>query len=385
MTSKEQACVRGIGAVTAYGWGVEELWRGLIGGETAARKYSGLGRRFPDPCWIARVPEGGDRRYGITRYGRAYFAAADEAVQDALNHGWRPGPRVGIVSATTRADSELMRQRVTNFENLDKRKAYVQQSWTTPAFQVMKRYQFHGPAAVVSAACSSGLHSLIIAQRLLATGDATDVIVVAADVGHDGEEIRLFNAIGPLYFDRHPRDICRPLDEGSEGFVIGEGAAAIVLTPDSKGGYMHMLGAALGNDSHHAVGIEPSHRHILDTVDRALAAGAVKGDEIDVYIAHATGTEECAGADQAVLRHIGKRAVAYGTKPLLGHTIAAATALDALILAKGHAEGFIPVNPPSEYGKRHPQLATQPITICRTALQLGLGFGGNIAVAVWGC
>lgn len=198
----KEAGIQGLGAVTGYGWGMDTLWSGLASGEPAGKLHRGLGGHFPDPCWFARVPDGGDPSIGHTRYSRAFVSAADEAIADAKQRGWTPGDRVGIVHATTRADLELMRARYLNHNSLGPRRAYVEQSWTTPSVLVMMKHRFRGPVVVASAACSSGLHALAVAHRLLACHDATDVIVVAADVGFDGEEIRLFASLGPLVYDR---------------------------------------------------------------------------------------------------------------------------------------------------------------------------------------
>src|SRR5262249_37165727 len=148
--------------------------------------------------------------------------AIDEALRDATVRGWEPGARVGIVHATTRADLELMRARYLAPDSVPPRRAYVEQAWTTPASLAMIRRRFSGPMVISSAACSSGLHALAVAQRLLAFGDATDVIVVSSDVGFDGEEMKLFASLGPLTYDRRPEEVCRPFHEGTRGFVLGE-------------------------------------------------------------------------------------------------------------------------------------------------------------------
>jgi 3-oxoacyl-[acyl-carrier-protein] synthase II len=377
------AGIKGLGAVTGYGWGMDRLWSGLASGEPAGKLQHGLGGRFPDPCWFARVPDGGDPSIGHTRYSRAFVSAAEEAIADAKRRGWTPGSRVGIVHATTRADLEMMRARYLNSDSISPRRAYVEQSWTTPSALVMMKHQFRGPVIVASAACSSGLHTLAVAQRLLACQDATDMIVVAADVGFDGEEIRHFASLGPLFYDRPPQDVCRPFQEGTSGFVLGEGVAALVLSSKGTGKtYAHLLSSVLGNDAYHPVSIEPSFREIVRTVELAMNQAEVQGADVSYYSAHATGTIECRGADAAALDSIGTRAVAYGFKPLLGHCMGAAPLLDTIILAKAYDQRFLPAPRPVASG--HAQLAPGPIDHRGgITVQLGLGFGGNISAAVY--
>lgn len=387
--SLTHASLVGVGAVSAYGWGMQALWNGLRSGLPGGRLHTGLGGRYPDPCWFARVPEPGDdiEKVGSSRYAQASFAAVEEAIADSKARGWTPGKRVGIVHATTRADLELMRTRYLLPETVRPRRSYTEQSWTTPSLQVMKKHGFSGPALVTSAACSSGLHALAIGQRLLACGDATDVIVVAADVGFDGEEMTLFASLGPLVYHKPPFEVCRPLQQGSTGFVLGEGVAAAVLTHAKRGtdtrGYVDVLATALGNDHYHPVSIEPSHRHIVETMDNALSAARVMPSDVGYFCAHATGTEECAAADRAALDSLAPNATAFGFKPLLGHCMGAAPLLDTVIIAKSYEERHLPAPIPVASG--HPRLAKGPAAHSGgITAQLGLGFGGNIAAAVYG-
>ena len=376
--------VVGVGAVSGYGWGSDILWDGVKSQVPAGIEHSGLGGAVPDPCWFARVPDGGDPQRGSTRYSRALVHSMNEAITDARTRGWVPGDRVGIVHATTRADLELLRTRYLDYESLSPRRAYVESSWTTPSSLIMMEHGFTGPCMVASAACSSGAHALVLAHRLLAFGDATDVIVVAGDVGFDGEEMRMFASLGPLHYDRAPNDACRPFQAGSSGFVLGEGVAAMVLTRAAEPcAYMDLLGSALGNDCYHPVSIEPSGINILRTVDIALAHADVSAADVLYYSAHGTGTQECSDADTIALDHIGTQATAYGFKPMLGHTMGAAPMLDAVINAMSYERRYLPV--PEPWSTGHAQLAQGPIRHeGGPTVQLGLGFGGNIAVTVWG-
>lgn len=382
--SVKQIDVVGIGAVTGYGWGVRELWSGLLSGRSSARPHHDLGGAFPEPCWYARIPEGGDPANGHSRYARAIAEVAAEAISDARTRGWEPGPRVAVLHATTGADRELWRSRYLGPRTESTRRRFVEQVWTTPPGQVMIKNRFYGPSLVLSAACTSGLHAVAVAQRLIACGDATDVLVTAADVGYDGEEIRLFAELGALVHDSPPEDVCRPFQEGTRGFTIGEAAAAVLLTsaPDAAP-YVRVLATALGNDAYHPTSIEPSGRHLTRVVDDALEdAGVDKGD-IGLYTAHATGTVGCNTADELVLDHLGKQAVAYGLKPMLGHTMGTAPLLEAVALAKGVQEGVIPA-PPIHSPRHHPQLAEGHFPHPGgPTVQLGLGFGGNVAAAVY--
>jgi len=94
--AQARTSVVGFGAVSGYGWGVKALWDGLKSQVPATVRHRGLGGRFPDPRWLARVPECGDPAHGSTRYSRALVHSMNEAVADAKARGWSPGERVDI-------------------------------------------------------------------------------------------------------------------------------------------------------------------------------------------------------------------------------------------------------------------------------------------------
>ena len=387
----DRASIVGVGAVTAYGWGLDALWSGLKSGESAATLHPDLGDRFPAPCWFARVPEdpriasGDAPSTGSTRYQQAFAFAVEEALADARRSGWAPGRRLAIVHGTTRGDLELFRARYLAWDTLRPRRAYVEQAWTKPSGDVMARYGFTGPAMVVSAACASGLHALAVAQRLLTCGDATDVIVVGADIGFDGEEMRLFNSLGPLIYDTPPRDACRPFQTHSRGFVLGEGVAAMILTTRPAPRHVRVLASVMGNDAYHPVSINPDHREMLRIVDDALRLARIGVSEVRYFAAHASGSSLCYDADAAVLAHLGPQATGYGLKPLLGHCMGAAALLDSVALTLGYRAGYLPVPELAVGAEAHPQLARNPLSYGPgVTLQVGLGFGGNISMVVFG-
>src|SRR5439155_76364 len=103
MGSREMA-ICGIGAVTGYGWGREALWDGLASGKHAARLEAGYGADGDRMAWVARVPDGGQPSDGPSRFVRAMRAAAREAIADAIERGWQPGSRVGVVHAEVLRD-----------------------------------------------------------------------------------------------------------------------------------------------------------------------------------------------------------------------------------------------------------------------------------------
>src|SRR4051794_28656107 len=94
----------GIGAVTGYGWGREELWSGLLPGASAAHEVGGFGPEVGHVATVAMIPDKGDPADGPRIYPQALRAAAREAVHDARARGWSPSGPVGVVHATVQGD-----------------------------------------------------------------------------------------------------------------------------------------------------------------------------------------------------------------------------------------------------------------------------------------
>ena len=88
------ARIAGIGIVSAYGWGREVFFDGLTSMKTAVQPFALPGSRPGETFLIGRIPDGGDADDAPTRSGRALFAAAREAVGDAIAAGWSPGRRL---------------------------------------------------------------------------------------------------------------------------------------------------------------------------------------------------------------------------------------------------------------------------------------------------
>src|SRR4051812_32401755 len=244
-TTRSTASICGIGAVTGYGWGRKYLWEGVTSGEPAARLTPGFCSAFDrDELWLALVPEGGDVADGRGRFGRAVHASVREAIDDATDRGWRPGDVVGVVHAIVLGEVELWRDFYLVHGMRRTRKQFIELMPSTPLTTIMREHEFHGPCMGVTAMCASGNAGLLTAKQWMDSGMATDVIVVATDISATPENIRPFVDLGVCVADRAPLDGCRPFQEGSGGFIVGEASVAMVVSSSPRGGYARVLGGA---------------------------------------------------------------------------------------------------------------------------------------------
>ncbi|WP_459545386.1 beta-ketoacyl synthase N-terminal-like domain-containing protein [Nocardia sp. X0981] len=374
----------GIGAVTGYGWGRETFWKGVLGGKSAARFEPGYGLDPATGGWAALIPDGGEPVPGGTRYGQAVFAAVAEALADARERGWVPGPRIGLVHAAVLGDvrhwQDFSGPAGAGFRGRD----FLRLLPSTPVSVITQAFGFTGPVLGVSAACSSANVALLQARQWFAAGLVDDVVCVASDLSATPELVRQFAKLGAAVVDVEPLRSCRPFQESSRGFGVGEAAVGFVLTRGCGRPYASVLGGAMNNDAYHVVSVEPSHERILDCVRMALADADVAAEQIRYFNAHGTGTAQCDRAERDVLTRVfDDRPAVYSMKPLVGHCQAASGAVELAAAALAYDRGILPAPPVS--GPAHPRLldGVTPVEPGLTA-KLSLGMGGHNSMLVLG-
>ena len=381
--SNTPTSVCGLGAVTAYGWGKKLLWDGLITGESATTPIAGFSEFLQhDVAWIAPIPEGGDRADGSTRFARSLRFAAREAIEDARDRGWQPGPVVGVIHSMVLGDAELWGDFHRNRGRNTTSRKWVRLMPSTSWALLMKEFDFHGPCMSVSAMCASGNAGLLTAKMWLDAGVVSDVVLVATDLSGLPENLRFFRDLGVMVVDAPGLEACRPFQEGSRGFPGGEASVGMVLSRRPAGAYSSVLGGAMTHDGHHAISIAPDHGQIMRCFVDALSNAGVRAEEVTYLNAHGPGTWQCDEAEARVVDELLVNAKGiFSIKPLTGHCQGAASAVELLASFYGFEHGVIPA--PPRQAKGHPRLLDGP-TLREPGIMLksSIGMGGHNAVVV---
>lgn len=384
MNSIGNVRIAGLGAVTGYGWGRQALWTGLASGKPAAELTAGFGGSAGDSGWVSRIPTGGQPEDGSTRFAKAMRWAAREAIDDAVEHGWTPGKRVGLVHATVLGDLELSRAfQPGQGAGLSVRQ-YLGMAPSTPASLLMRDYGFHGPAVNVSAMCTSGTVALLTAKMWLDTDTVDDVIVLSTDLSATPEVVSQFVRLGVAITDAEPFDACRPFQSGSRGFVFGEAAVGFVLSRQDTDGYVDLLGGAMSHDGFHVTSVDPSLEHVKGCFTDALADSGVDADEVSYLNAHGPGTAQCDAAEAAAASALLPADIGiYSVKPLAGHCQAAAAAVEIASAAMGYVNGVVPGTPSVAEGDHR---LVDGLVRMKPGITVksSLGMGGHNSVAVLG-
>jgi len=382
--STPQFDITGLGAVTGYGWGREELWEGLIASKPAASLLPGYQDDGQGSAWAALVPEGGNPEDGPSRFQRAMRAAAREAVEDARERGWTPGRRVGLLHAVVLGEVDLWKDFYVTEDGRLPVRDYLALMPSTPMSTLMQEFDFHGPAMNVGAMCASGNAGLLTAQAWLEAGVVEDVLFVATDLSVTPENLRHFAKMGVAITDTDPLQACRPFQEGSEGFIMAEGSVGMVLSRGGPRPYAHVLGGAMSHDAHHVTSIDPDlteiHRCFQDALDNAGASP----DEVGYLNAHGPGTRQCDAAEASVFDDLlPSTARLYSVKPLAGHCQGAASAVEVAATALGQDRNLLPAPPTVSPG--HPRLLDGPTAPAGgLTVKSSIGMGGHNSAIVLG-
>jgi 3-oxoacyl-[acyl-carrier-protein] synthase II len=372
----------GIGVVSGYGWGRETFWDGVCSGKPAARLLGGYGGDRAEAAWLALVPDGGDPADGEGLFGRAFMSSGREAVSDARARGWEPGQRVGLVSVGCFNDMYGW----TEFSTGRARRSrdFVRVMPSTPVAMFLKEFGFHGPSLMVSATCASTNNALLVAKLWLEAGKADDVVVVAADLSFTPEVVDGFTRMGASAIDVEPLEACRPFQEGGKGFPPGEAAVGFVLSARATNPYASLLGGAMTSDAYHATGMDPSHVEVIRCVAEALDDAGVGPADVRYLNAHGTGTAQCTAAEAHFLDNLFGSDVPhiYALKPLVGHCLASAGAIELAAGLIAYERGVVPAARIVSPG--HPRLLDGVSDFeGGVTLKTSMGMGGyNSAVVV---
>ncbi|AXQ29289.1 beta-ketoacyl-ACP synthase [Solimonas sp. K1W22B-7] len=235
--------------------------------------------------------------------------------------------RVAVVLGTSTSgilESERALQQQVVHGQLPAGFHYQQQELCAPAAVLARQLGIAGPAYSLSTACSSSAKALASAARLLRAGIADAVLAGGAD-SLCGFTIAGFSALESVSAER-----CNPLSRRRCGINIGEGAGLFLMTREP--GPVRLAGWGESSDAHHISAPEPSGRGAIAAMQEAMRSAGVEPGAVDYLNLHGTATpQNDAMESRAVDQLFGSRLACSSTKPLTGHALGAAGAIEAAL------------------------------------------------------
>ncbi|GAB2701145.1 beta-ketoacyl-[acyl-carrier-protein] synthase family protein [Kitasatospora kifunensis] len=403
---RSDVVITGIGLVTPAGADTATAWKAICAGRSAAAtdpRLADLGVDFScaatgfDPDLVL----GGDARR-MDPFTQFAVAAARAAVADAaLTEGSWDRARTAVLLGTAVGGQTTWEEQG---QRLRERGPRTVNPLTVPkaigniaAGSVAMDLGLHGPSLTVSTACAAGTTALGHGLDLLRAGRC-DVVLAG------GTEA----AVTPLVstaFDRlkalsrrtgDPAAASRPFDAQRDGFVLGEGAAVLVLEraadAEARGrrAYARLLGYGATSDAHHLTSPDPAGHWAELALRQALDDAGVDASDVALINAHATSTPQGDAIEARVIdRVFGRGPAVTSTKGVTGHMLGAAGAVEAALTALSVAQGVIPPTANFRSGDAdaadidivHGAVRQTPVPL---AVSNSFGFGGHNAVLVLG-
>jgi minimal PKS ketosynthase (KS/KS alpha) len=403
----KRTAITGIGVVAPGGSTRDAFWDLLTSGRTATRRItffdpSGFRSQIAAECDFDPAAAGLSELdvERMDRYVQFAVAAAHEAVADSgadLDACERVGVTLGsAVGGTTRLEADYVAVSDHGRDWLvdpDRARPFLYEALvpSTLAGEVAARFGVHGPAVVVSTGCTSGIDAVGFGHQLIQDGDAEIIIAGASESGISPISMACFDPIRATSArNDEAASASRPFDDTRDGFVMGEGAAVLVLEELSharaRGAhvYCEITGYAGRGNAFHMTGLKPDGLEMAEAIMDALRQGDTHPTDVDYVNAHGSGTRqndvhETAAIKRALGPHAHEVAVS-SIKSMVGHSLGGIGAIEIAASALAIEHGIAP--PTANLTTPDPALdldyvprtaRTMPIDV---VLSTGSGFGG---------
>ena len=393
---KRKVVITGVGAVSPLGVGartLHERWTagasGIVDGEAPCADF--------DPTVVMTAKEA--RR--SDRFTQLAVTACTEAFEDA---GWDGGElpyaseRIGCIIGTgiggigtLEANHVVLRDRGP--EKVSPLAVPLMMS-NAGAAALSMRHNLRGQVYGIVSACAAGAHAIGAAARLIEYGDADAVVTGGSEAAMSPLTRAAFGALDAL----SDTGISRPFDARRDGFVLGEGAAVLVLEDAERAAergarvLAEVAGYGATSDAHHLTAPDPQGTGAAAAIRVALQDAGLTPDDVDYVNAHGTSTPLNDRAETAALKAaLGERAHQIpisSTKSAIGHLLGAAGAVEAVATVLALRDRVAP--PTLGWEERDEELdldyvpgSTRPLTTANgsaVAISNSFGFGGHNAV-----
>ena len=409
LPADQRVVVTGLGAVCPVGNDAPTAWKAFVDGRSGVGHLS---KFDASPFGIDIVAEVDDFRpqevipskdlRRMTLPAQYAVVAAQEAIADAgLVVNASNAEDVGVVFGSAGGGYNFILEQHTTFHERGARRvspfliSHMLPDAASGHIAIMLGAQ--GPNLSPASACSTGTTAVGEAMETIRRGDARAVICGGSDEPILPVLFAGFQALRGLANHPDPTKACKPFDARRNGFVVGEGAAALVLEnladARERGArcYAEVIGYGSSNDAFDMEAPHASARGPALAMSMAIRKTGLPPEEIDYINAHGTGTplndKVETAAIKAVFGEHAYRLAVSSTKSMVGHLMGGAGALEALATVKAVHEGLIP--PTINYDTPDPECDLDYVpnvarkTEVRTAMSNSIGLGGHNAAIVF--
>ncbi|MBD5347728.1 MAG: beta-ketoacyl-ACP synthase II [Bacteroides sp.] len=412
----KRVVVTGLGALSPLGNNVAETWEAAKKGESGAgpiTHFDATKFKTQFACEVKGFDPAAhfDRRQlrQLDLYAQYAMVAADEAIADSgIESGDVDKNRVGVIFAAGIGGLHTFEEEAGYYAVNGETQGPKYNPFFIPkmiadiaAGHISIQHEFRGPNYATVSACASSNNALIDAFNMIRLGYADAIVAGGAEAAVFPAGVGGFNSMKALSTrNDEPTKASRPFSGSRDGFVIGEGAAALVLEElehaKARGAkiYAEVAGGGMSADAYHITATHPEGLGAKLVMENALRDAGMKPEEIDYINLHGTSTPVGDRSEaKAIVEVFGDHAYDMNlssTKSMTGHLLGAAGALEAIFSVKAITDGVIPPTINHEEGDDDPEVDNKLNFTFNNAVEKEVnavlsntfGFGGHNAALI---
>ena len=378
----KRVVVTGLGALTPIGNDVETTWKNAVEGVSGAGPIthfdcSKFKTQFACEVKDFNPAEKFDRKQARTLdlYAMYALTAANQAIEDAkLDDENLDKNRIGVIFAAGIGGLHTFEEEAGYFALHGQEQGPKYNPYFIPkmisdiaAGHISIEHEFRGPNFGTVSACASSNTALIDAFNLVRLGQADAIVTGGAEAAIFPAGVGGFNSMKALSTrNDDPKSASRPFSGSRDGFVMGEGAAALVLEElehaKARGAhiYAEVAGGGMSADAHHITATHPDGLGAVLVMENALKDAGMKPEDIDYINLHGTSTPlGDISEEKAIKKVFGKHAYDMNlssTKSMTGHLLGAAGAAEAVLSVMAINDGIVPPTINHEDGDNDPEI-----------------------------
>ncbi|CAI0876264.1 beta-ketoacyl-ACP synthase II [Serratia ficaria] len=363
--SKRRVVVTGLGMLSPVGNTVESTWNALLAGQSGislidhfdttayATKFAGLVKNFDSEDFISR--KDARKMDAFIQYG---IAAGMQAMQDAgLDITEANASRIGAAIGSGIGGLGLIEENHSSLVNGGPRKIspfFVPSTIVNMiAGHLTIMYGMRGPSISIATACTSGVHNIGHAARIIAYNDADVMLAGGAEKASTPLGVGGFGAARALSTrNENPQAASRPWDKDRDGFVLGDGAGMMVLEEyehaKKRGAkiYAEVVGFGMSSDAYHMTSPPENGAGAALAMENALLDAGVTTSQIGYINAHGTSTPAGDQAEAQAVKSVfgsdAQRVMVSSTKSMTGHLLGAAGAIESIFTVLALRDQAVP-------------------------------------------
>ena len=406
----KRVVVTGLGAITPLGKTLTETWEGLVNGKSGAGPITHFDASKFKTQFACEVKNFDPNQYfdrkearKLDRYAQFALIAADEAIADSgMEMEKLDLNKVGVIFSSGIGGISTFQEEV---ENYDVERGPRFNPFFIPKMiadiasgHISMKYGFRGPNFAVVSACASSTNAIADAFNYIRLGKAHAIVTGGAEAYITSAGVGGFSSMNAISTrNDSPETASRPFSASRDGFVMGEGAACLVLEEMehalARGAkiYCEVAGTGMSADAYHLTATHPDGLGAKLVMRNALEDAEMNPEDIDYINVHGTSTPVGDISEVKAIKEVfgehAKKLNISSTKSMTGHLLGATGALEAAACILAIKEGFVPATINFAEGDEDPEIDyTLNYTFNKAqkreinaALSNTFGFGGHNA------